>query len=171
MKNPWPERFQKWKGAVKDCRYALLVVALGVMLLLLPTGSKTEPEQTGGQAETADSFDLEEFEARLSELLSSVEGAGETKVLLTVDSGSRQVLAQDVERESGGGGTATTITVGRGSGTQEVVPIQTIAPHFRGAVVVCPGGGDPQVKLKLVEAVSALTGLGADRISICEGNQ
>ena len=37
-------------------------------------------------------------------------------------------------------------------------------------LVVCAGGGDPQVRLRLVEAVSALTGLGSDRISICEGN-
>ena len=38
------------------------------------------------------------------------------------------------------------------------------------ALVVCPGGGDPAVQLRLLEAVSALTGLGSDRISICEGN-
>ena len=91
-------------------------------------------------------------------------------MVLTVDSGSRRVLAQDQERDREGGSTVSTVTVGRGSGTQEVVPLQTLAPSFRGALVVCPGGGDPQVRLKLSEAVSALTGLGTDRISVCEGN-
>ena len=62
------------------------------------------------------------------------------------------------------------MTVGRGSGSQEVVPLQTLAPEFRGALVVCPGGGDPRVRLTLTQAVSALTGLGTDRISVCEGN-
>jgi len=38
------------------------------------------------------------------------------------------------------------------------------------ALVVCPGGGDPRIQLRLLEAVSALTGLGTDRISICQGN-
>ena len=66
--------------------------------------------------------------------------------------------------------TESTVTLGRGSGEQSVVPLQTLAPQFRGALVVCPGGEDPQVRLKLAEAVSALTGLGADRISICKGN-
>jgi stage III sporulation protein AG len=170
MKHKWPEQFSKWKGVFKDCRYALLVVALGAFLLLLPTAGGKEDGQESGREVSSDTFDLEAFEAQLSELLSRIEGAGETRVLLTVDSGSRQVLAQDVDRESGGGSSVTTITIGRGSGTQEVVPLQTLAPNFRGALVVCPGGGDPQVKLKLTQAVSALTGLGADRISICQGN-
>ena len=43
-------------------------------------------------------------------------------------------------------------------------------PGAKSAVVVCPGGGDPQVRLRLVEAVSALTGLGSDRISVCQGD-
>ena len=36
-------------------------------------------------------------------------------------------------------------------------------------VVVCPGGEDPAVQLRLVEAVADLTGLGTDRITICKG--
>ena len=90
-------------------------------------------------------------------------------MVLTLDGGSRQVLARDEERESGGVGSSTVVTVGRGSGAQAVVPLQTVAPQFRGALVVCPGGGDAQVRLKLIEAVSALTGLGADKISVCQG--
>ena len=92
------------------------------------------------------------------------------RVVLTLDSSSRQVLAQDVEREADGGGSSTVVTVGSGAGNQEVVALQTVAPQFRGALVVCPGGGQAQTKLRLLEAVSALTGLSADRISICEGN-
>ena len=61
------------------------------------------------------------------------------------------------------------VTVGKGSGQQEVVPLQTVAPEFRGALVVCPGGGDARVRLQLIEAVAALTGLGSDRISVCAG--
>ena len=90
--------------------------------------------------------------------------------MLTLDNSGRQVLAQDVEREADGGGSSTVVTVGAGSGGQEVVALQTVAPQFRGALVVCPGAGQAQTKLQLLEAVSALTGLSADRISICEGN-
>ena len=63
------------------------------------------------------------------------------------------------------------VTVEGSSGEQGVVPLQTVAPQFRGALVVCPGGGEAKVKLELIRAVSALTGLGADSITVCRGNQ
>ena len=47
--------------------------------------------------------------------------------------------------------------------------IQQLGPVYQGALVVCSGGDDPQVKLALYEAVSALTGLRTDKISICKG--
>ena len=109
------------------------------------------------------------FEKKLEHTLSQIEGAGEAKVVLTLDGGSRQVLARNQDRDGEGGGSNTVVTVGKGSGQQDVVPLQTVAPEFRGALVVCPGGGNAQVRLKLIEAVSAPTGLGSDRISVCQG--
>lgn len=165
-----PELALKWKGALKKYQYALLVMAVGVFLLLLPSPGNGESRENPEQGVREDAFDLEAFEEKLSLALSGIDGAGETRVVLTLDSGSRQVLAQDQDRDGTGGGGTTTVTLGRGAGSQEVVPLQTLAPSFRGALVICPGGGDPQVRLRLAEAVSALTGLGADRVSICKGN-
>lgn len=171
MKWKWPELAGRWKGALKSYQYVLLVLAVGAALMLLPAGGGEErsetPEPEGGAAQT---FDLDSFEEKLERTLSKIEGAGETKVVLTLDSGSRQVLARDQERDSNGGSTSNVVTVGRGSGSQEVAVVQTVAPQFRGALVVCPGGNDPQTRLALLQAVSALTGLGADRVSICQGN-
>ena len=39
----------------------------------------------------------------------------------------------------------------------------------RGVLVVWRGGGEAVVLLRLSQAVAALTGLGSDRISICQG--
>ena len=55
-----------------------------------------------------------------------------------------------------------------GSGTQDVVVTRERYPSYQGAVVVCEGAGDAAVRLALTEAVSALTGLSADRISIVQ---
>lgn len=167
MKWKWPEAVQRWKGALKQYQAVLLVIVVGAALLLLPSGGRDSPnhQETPVQEEGV-SFDLEAFEKKLAQALSQVEGAGDVRVVLTLDGGSRQVLARNQEQDRDGGGNSTVATVGRGSGTQEVVPLQVVAPQFRGALVVCPGGGNAQVRLRLVEAVSALTGLGADRISI-----
>ena len=168
MKWNWPEAAQKWKGALGKYGYVLLVMAVGAILRLLPAGGGDGPGEETAQAEGA-SFDLDAFETKLERALSQVEGAGEVQVVLALDGGSRQVLARNQERDTSGGGSNTVVTVGKGSGQQDIVPIQTVAPQFRGALVVCPGGGDPHVRLELIQAVGALTGLGADRISVCQG--
>ena len=149
-------------------KFVLLVILAGAALLLLPSPKEeegqpppAEPEQTGG-------FQVEGLE----EALSQVDGAGEVRVVLTVKSTARQVLAQDgrsTQRGSELDSTLTTVVVSQGSGTQEPVTIQQLSPQYQGALVVCSGGDDPSVRLRIVEAVSALTGLGADKISVCKG--
>lgn len=168
MKEKWPELARRWRGALEKYRYVLLVIGAGVLLLLLPAGGGCDTS-AGQPQETEESFDVEGFEEKLAQVLSQVEGAGKARVVLTLDGGSRRVLARDQEQDRDGGSVSTVVTIGQGSGNQEVVPLQTVAPRFRGALVVCPGGGNPQVRLKLIEAVSALTGLGSDRISVCQG--
>ena len=121
------------------------------------------------QAEREVFFQLEELEEKLARTLSGIRGAGETEVMLTLKSGSRQVLAQDTQSRGEGERSVSTVTLGRGSGSQEVVPLQTVAPQFRGALVVCAGGDDPGVRLQVIRAVSALTGLGSDCITVCQG--
>lgn len=159
--------FQKYK-------LVLLVLAAGVVLLLWPTGkgdaAAASPGQ-GGSAAASD-FDLEALERKLERVLSQIDGAGEVSVALTVRSGVEQIYAVDgsmSQDESGREEETRTVIVSTGSGTEEAVPVQQRYPAFRGAVVVCPGGGDPEIRLLITQAVSALTGLGTDRITVCRG--
>ena len=117
-------------------QYVLLVLAAGVLLLLLPLGGGGEDKSTQTPAQLQEEFDLEAFENRLAEALSQIQGAGEARVVLTLKSGSRQVLAQDTQRGADGDSSSATVTLGRGSGSQEVVPLQTLAPPVSGG----PGG-------------------------------
>ena len=160
------ENFGKYK-------YVLLVVLVGAVLLLWPSGKGTESSDPGAQTWTGvDLFGVEELEEKLEKALSQVEGAGKVTVVLTLEESAKQVLAQDEEGSWGSNETrrdTSTVLLGRGSGLQEVVPLQEIGPRYRGALVVAEGGDLPQVRLALCEAVSALTGLGADKISICKG--
>lgn len=143
---------------------ALAVLAVGCLLLLIPMGAEADTQR---EEKTKEPFDLERFEERLEEALSRIEGAGETKVVLSLDSGERQVLAQDRE-QTNSGASVQTVTVGGGS-ERSVVPVQTMAPGFRGALVVSPGAGDAAVRLALTRAVSVLTGLGSDCICVTTG--
>ncbi|NLF34973.1 MAG: stage III sporulation protein AG [Clostridiales bacterium] len=159
-------RGKKLSALLEKYKFVLLVILVGVILLLLPSGGAERgaagPE--GGTSQTVRVFDLEAMEKRMADALSEIDGAGRVTVILTIKSGNRKVLAEDTrENES------SAVVVSRGSGYQEAVTVQEFYPEFQGALVVCPGGGDPAVRLKLAEAVSALTGLGSNKISICKG--
>ena len=151
------------RASLEQHRLIWLVILAGLVLLLLPVGERSPtteplPVQTG--------FDLAAMEDRLARALSKIDGAGTVTVVLTVRDGPRQVLAQDSREEQG---ETETVVISRGSSTQETVTVQELYPSYQGALLVCPGGDDPTVRLKLTEATSALTGLGADRISISKG--
>jgi stage III sporulation protein AG len=166
------ERGKKLWGALGRYKYVLLVLAAGVVLLLLPSGKDREETSAQPAAQGEEDFSVEALEEKLSDTLSQIDGAGQVQVLLTVESGMRRVLAQDTsvdQDESSVQRETETVVISTGSGIQEAVLVQQIYPKFQGALVVAEGGGDPAVQLKLTQAVAALTGLGADKISICKG--
>lgn len=170
VKQLWAAQGPKVRKALEQYKWILLVIGVGALLLALPSGgSKAEQGERALVAEPT-SFNLEAMEQKLSSALSEVAGAGEVTVVLTVKTGTRQVLAEDNKFSDGNSGTeeeSKAVILSRGSGVQETVKLQEIYPKFQGALVICDGGSDPAIRLKLTEATSALTGLGADKISIC----
>ena len=163
---------KKLLSALGKYKFVLLVLLAGVLLLLMPSmGGSAKPADTGQRAPGA-GFDLAALERRLEDTLSQVEGAGQVRVVLTVKTGSRQILAQDTESSEKEGAvekSTSTVVTSKGSSGQEAVLLQEVYPTFQGALVVCPGGDDPNIRLNIAQAISALTGLGADKISICKG--
>ncbi len=155
----------------KKYKFVLLIIAAGAVLLLLPTGGK-EAGRSDPVSGTEEDFSVEALEEKLSQVLSKVDGAGQVSVVLTVRSGMERVLAQDVTASRADGdaqSTTKTVILSTGSGEETVLLSQNY-PTFQGALVVCRGGDDPQVKLLLTQAVAALTGLGSDRITVCKGS-
>ncbi len=159
---------------LKRYKYVLIVILAGVLLLVWPSGEKDgeTAERTSGLTGAEEDFSVEALETRLGEVLSRVDGAGKVSVVLTVRSGMERVLATDATVEQSEGENRreeTTVVISTGSG-QEAVLVTQRYPTFQGALVVCQGGGDPEVRLLLTKAVSALTGLGSDRITVCKGS-
>ena len=157
-------------GHIKEFFYknraVALVVLLGVLLMLLPTG-KTESKKPQQQA--AVSQPRESLETRLEQILSQVSGAGNVRVLLTQERGETTVHQLDLQEVTDGDRREIrqdTVTVTGSDRQQEGLLTQVEAPRYRGAVVVCQGGDNPTVRLSVVEAVSGATGLPSNRITV-----
>ncbi|MBR3060185.1 MAG: hypothetical protein IKN89_12250 [Oscillospiraceae bacterium] len=141
-------------------------LALGVLLLLLPRGAgKGE-----GPAATEPPFTLEAEEARIAKALSRIAGAGQATVVLTLDTGLQREFARNTEdsRQSGGGDSRVQSKSEVARDQDEALTVQYAYPRYRGALVIVQGDGSG-LKLEITQAVSALTGLGADRITVVRG--
>ena len=159
-----------WK-ALDRYKYVLIVIVVGIVLLLWPTGEREQNAGADSKANVRETFDLEALEEKLSKTLSKVEGAGEVTVTLTVKTSMEQVLASDRTTSVSDRGSSVeeeTVLVSTGSG-QDTVLLTQKYPTFQGALVVCEGGDSAEIQLLLTQALSALTGLGADRITVCKG--
>lgn len=144
---------KKAADGILKYRYALLILLLGVALMLIPTSDKTEsqPEQT---AESTQSVDVS---AQLEQILGCIDGVGKVEVMLTVQTGPVTVYQYDSD------GTVIVTDADRA----QIGLIQRIeAESYRGAIIVCQGADSAQVRLNVIEAVSKVTGLGSDRITV-----
>ena len=152
-------------------KFVALIVLIGVVLLLWPSGlGKTA--NSGSVQETQTERDVE---GEMEDILAKISGVGQVQVMLTVDTEDIRQLAQDTELSYKGSVEAPedyerrSETVLRdGDDGEEPVVSQTRRPTYRGALVVCEGGDRAEVKLAVTEAVTALTGLTADRVTVAK---
>lgn len=152
-------------------KYPLLALALGLVILALPTRSTgKEKEAPSPPAALEDAASMEE---RMEAILSEIEGAGKVRVMLEYAAGEKSIYQSDSEQEVRDDGvenetrTSVRTVLASGENSRDApVVVQKIYPTFRGALVVSEGADDGNVKLNLVTAVSSLTGLGADKITV-----
>ena len=168
----WRPRVLKF---VSTYKYLILVIAAGLILLLLPTGSnETElPDSDISETEQESVFSLEEEEERLETLLSQIEGVGRVRVLLTLEDNGEQVYAQEVtdsqeesENSSRINRTETPVLYSVSGGQEEPLVERSRSPSYRGALIVCDGGDRAEVQLKLLTSMASLLGLRSDQVTV-----
>ena len=81
-------------------------------------------------------------------------------------SGSEEIFYQTDTRVSGDTREETTAFSSTQSTQKTPVVTKTKSAPYLGAVVVCDGADSATVRLRIMQAVSALTGLGSDKISV-----
>lgn len=174
---------KKVLDALGKVKYLLLVLAVGVLLMLLP-GTNRSPPSEAKETDTASAvYPLEDFERRLEESLASVEGVGRVQVLVTLKTDMELKLQEDrrenqtreyadgqLSRYSAETDASAVLYSADGTGEAPLV-VKRIYPEFQGAFVVCDGADNVEIRLRIVEAVTRLTGLGADKITVVKMKQ
>lgn len=151
---------------IKKYRYVILVLVVGIVLMAIPGGKDEEPEPTESAGSAVQFQDPTE---ELTRILSQIHGAGKVQILLTKSAGEKTVYQTDQDSstsENGGSVRLETVIVTDSDRAEQGLTQQVFAPEYRGAIIVCQGADDAAVRLAIVEAVSDVTGLGTDRISV-----
>lgn len=145
-----------------------LLVCMGLAGLLLLAVSSWLPADSSTQsaapaAMTGSTADYAaELETRLTALISRVEGAGKTAVMVTLESGSESIYATDTDSD----GSSTHVLLGSGGADGLVETVET--PRVLGVAVVCEGGGSAAVQSRVTALVQALTGIGTNHITVAK---
>ena len=162
---------EKLISYVKKYRYVALVVLAGVVLMLLPSGKGEQQTSSDQPVNVSEAYSLAETEKRLEQLLGRIRGVGQVQVMLTLKSDSSLQLAENRStslRDTEDRQDRDVVTLNRGSGYEDVVVTEQTYPVYQGAVVVCQGAGDSSVNRAVIQAVSVLTGLGSDKITVVQ---
>lgn len=70
---------------LKNNKYVLMVLALALVLMLLPSGKKSGSQPSQGSELESSGIPLDTESSRIAEFLSSMEGVGEAEVLLSTE--------------------------------------------------------------------------------------
>lgn len=143
----------------KKYRWAAAVILMGIMLMTLPRRQEEIPEQP--QTVLIQSGLAQQLET----LLSNVQGAGSVRVLLTERAGERIYYQTDQDGSQQERHLETVVITGSDRAQSGLIH-RIDPPVWQGAVVLCQGADSASVRLAVVEAVTAATGLTSDRISV-----
>ena len=166
----------------KGVLLAVVLLLAGVLMLIM---SEIVPEERSVSAETesstvqaaADEY-AKRLEERLVSIISSIHGAGETRVMVTLESGSENVYLHNYDYGENNGSDGKNsferkdeyVIVDGSSGEQGIVVRQS-EPKIRGVAVVCEGGGNQSIKQQITETVTALLDISSARVSVAKMNE
>lgn len=154
----------------KGVRISICLGLLGLLLILISDCSKKDDTHTTEKTAVATDDDYRvSLEKGLQDLIKSVSGAGETRVMVTLSTGEKNVYAEEVKESSNSDGStqyeSNYITVSSNGEKSALISV-TQPPQVMGVVVLCKGGSKGSVKEDIYNIVSALTGLTADKIFV-----
>lgn len=174
MKEQWKEWLraaqQKIVPLAVKYRAVLIVLLAGVLLLASGGRGAQETAASADVTEGGAAFDLAAFEQTLCDKLAAVDGVGRVQLMLSLEQSGEAVYAVNTRQTTGMDSSQSyesDLTIlSDGSYGEKPVTVKNLLPTFRGAVVLCDGADNAQVRLAVTQAVSTVCGIGTDKVTV-----
>ncbi|MBQ4052222.1 MAG: hypothetical protein IJD09_01040 [Clostridia bacterium] len=148
------ERLQNLISDLKKHWYVPAIIVLGMVLMLFQGDAQKSTTVVSG---ITNSTFVSDTEARVTEMLKEVEGAGECVVTITLASGGKK----EYVREDG-----NVLVITDKDGNQSAVVSKENAPEIAGVTIACTGAGSVEVRNRIIQSVSTVLGIGANKICV-----
>lgn len=151
-------------------KQAVIVFGLiGVVLILL---SELTPATTDVKSKAQSSTDYDSYvsslENRTQSIISSIDGVGKCKVMITLEQTDESVFAKNIDEISQNGNFSkkSEYVLYENDNNDEPILVKQYFPKVYGVVVVCQGGDDTAVKERVISSISALFDIPYSKISV-----
>lgn len=157
-----------------------IFVAAGIIGIILILMSEAVPSNSSEKKESGIEQDCisyteytEALEEQTADLIGSVEGVGECKIMITLKNTRESVYAQNTQESSDEKSSSGEYeyVMYEGENGDAPVLIKQNYPEIQGIAVVCAGGDNVAVKEQVINCISSLYNLPASRISVSKINQ
>lgn len=158
----------------KDSRNKILIVAavLGIVLILLSeldfsTPKAEESVQTGDYAEYVSTLNDE-----LTSVISSIDGVGDCKVMITLKNTKENVYAENSETSSSESSNSENneYVIYNSENGDSPLLLKEEMPQVAGVAVVCSGGDSEAVRERIIDCVCALFDISSSHVSVSKLN-
>lgn len=169
----------------KDKSQIIIMVGLIGIILISMSGffekGTNNKEKIPAQSQSLENR-REKLEQNLENIISSIEGVGKSKVLVTFENSAETVYATEEKKNKEASEDKTEgettrkketddcekkyITIKDGEGTEHALAVTEIEPKVKGVVVICQGGDNPIVKERVVEAIKTALNITSKRVCV-----
>lgn len=195
------EMIRKGEGKNKQINNIIIIILMGILLIIAASffksntssstfanNNKNNNQASASESSSNDSDDSEDIayeneqENKLKTLLESIQGVGNTSVMIYFSTGEEQVPAYNEnnsssvinETDNSGGKRTTTqnnsgssiVLENNGDKTQPFI-LKKYKPKVTGILIVAEGADNSDVKLNITNAVSEFFDVPIDKVNVC----
>ncbi len=168
------ENFKNLKIGKKNI--VLVAVAIFIILLLLVSEFLTPDNTENISKENTEIYSsqyIEKTEKELEALLENISGAGEVKVMITLENCYENVFAKGYTEKNDNKTDSQKneseeeyIIIKNGSNNEECLVVKVYEPTVKGVAVIAHGADNTQVKNSITQTVCALFDISTAKVSV-----
>lgn len=175
------DKLQSKTGLSKKMIVITFIGILGLVLIglseFIPSDtSEKSKDVTSSLVDTSYSSSFKkETEKELKKIISKIDGVGDVSLMLTLDGTTEYVYAEDVDTETDENSDSKSdkyknqVIIIDSDGNETALVKKIIEPKVKGVVIVCTGGGNLEVKERVIKAVSSALNISTNNICVEKG--